>query len=375
MSYNKRILCYLQIMDDFVAYGTIPKSEINSLIKTEMSRKTRTAFRTNTDHRKLSFVNLLGSIGVCVWIITAQVSWAQRVAIFDYDDRHPFPDALALHIEEKLKALAETISVEHFTGKGNEARAVEILSGLDRQDFDLVIVRTSDALINAQHTLYHTPTLYTNVNNPKILGFRTLGPPGGNISGVSYYIPVKKHLSVYKALVPSLRRIGFIFDRNNQSRKAEVPEARTACAELALVFDSEFVRGKAQLRQAVERLITRGADAIVAASSGLIYENIHTFISITDGAKKPVFSFYKEGVKEGAVAAMSSDFFEMADRLLIPMARKVLLENVNPGEMPAAFLEQKRLFINTCQAKKLGLDIPFQILIDTYAMEVEEICP
>jgi putative ABC transport system substrate-binding protein len=354
--------------------GKTPKSDKNSLVKTEMSAKTRAAFRTNTYQRKASVVNLLGCLCLCFWMLCAQVSWAQRVAIFDYDDRNSFPDALARHIEAKLLALSENISVEHFTGKGNEARAVKILSDLDRQSFDLVIVRTSDALIIAQHTLFHTPTLYTNVNNPKILGFRTLGPPGQNISGVSYYIPVKKHLSVYKALVPSLQRIGFIFDRNNQSRKAEVPEARTACAELALVFDSEFIRTKAHLRQAVERLIARGADAIVAASSGVIYENIHTFLDITDGAKKPVFSFYKEGVSEGAVAAMSSDFFKMADRLLIPMARKVLLENVDPGDMPAAFLEQKKLFINTCQAKKLGLDTPFQILIDTYEMEVEEIC-
>jgi hypothetical protein len=42
--------------------------------------------------------------------------------------------------------------------------------------------------------------------------------------------------------------------------------------------------------------------------------------------------------------------------------------------MPAAFLEQKKLFINTCQAKKLGFEMPFQNLIDTYEIEVEEIC-
>jgi hypothetical protein len=172
--------------------GKAPKSDKNSLVKTEMSAKTRAAFRTNTYQRKASVANLLDCLCLCFWMLCAQVSWAQRVAIFDYDDRNPFPDALALHIEEKLQALSETID--------------------------------------------------------------------------------------------------------------------------------------------------------------------------------------KEGVSEGAVAAMSSDFFKMADKLLIPMARKVLLENVDPGDMPAAFLEQKKVFINTCQAKKLGLDTPFQILIDTYEMEVEEIC-
>jgi putative ABC transport system substrate-binding protein len=297
-----------------------------------------------------------------------------RVAVFDFDKRTRFPDALGRHIEDKLMALDRTIAVVHYTAEGDETRAVKILSDLDRGGFDLIIVRTSDALIIAQHTILKTPTLYTNVNNPKILGFQTLGPPGGNISGASYYIPIENHLAVYKTIVPSLKKLGFLFDRHNQSRKAEVPEARTACADLGLTFDSEFIKGSDQLPEAVRRLIKRGADGIVVASSGMIYENIRLFLDITNSARIPVFSFYKAGVSEGAVAALSSDYFQMADKLLIPMARKVLLEKVWPGDMPAAFLKQKKLFINTCQAKNVGLTMPTQALIENHGVELEEIC-
>jgi putative ABC transport system substrate-binding protein len=305
---------------------------------------------------------------------TAAAASGLRVAVFDFDKRTRFPDALGLHIEDKLMALDKNISVFHYTAEGNETSAVKILSDLDRGGFDLIIVRTSDALIIAQHTILKTPTLYTNVNNPKILGFQTLGPPGGNISGVSYYIPIENHLAVYKTILPRLKKLGFLFDRHNQSRKAEVPEARTACADLGLTFDLEFIAQSGQLPEAVRHLIARGADAIVVASSGMIYENIRLFLDITNRDGVPVFSFYKAGVSEGAVAALSSDYFQMADRLLIPMARRVLLENVWPGEMPAAFLKQKKLFVNTCQARGLGLEIPTQVLIETHEVEVEDIC-
>lgn len=298
----------------------------------------------------------------------------QRVAVFDFDKRTRFPDALGQHIEAKLLDLDENISVAHFTAEGNERRAVKILSDLDRGGFDLIIVRTSDALIIAHHTILNTPTLYTNVNNPKILGFQTLGPPGGNISGVSYYIPIENHLAVYQTILPNLKKLGFLFDRHNQSRKAEVPEARTACADLGLEFDSEFIAQSDHLPQAVRRLITRGADAIVVASSGIIYENIRQFLDITNTARLPVFSFYKAGVGEGAVAALSSDYFQMADSMLIPMARKVLLENVRPGDLPAAFLKQKKLFVDTCQADSLGLALPTDALIEAHGLTVETIC-
>jgi putative tryptophan/tyrosine transport system substrate-binding protein len=324
--------------------------------------------------RSAQVASMLVGLLFSLWVFASQTAWAERVAIFDFDKRAQFPAALGQHIEEKLMALDDDIVVTQYTAEGSEAKAVKILSDLDREGLDLIILITSDALIIAQHTLLKTPALYTNVNNPKILGFRTLGPPGGNISGVSYYIPVKNHLAVYKTIMPDLHQLGFLFDRHNQSRKAEVPEARTACANLGIVFDSEFIDASDQLRQAVARLITRGADAIVAASSDVIYEHISAFLDITDAAGKPVFSFYKAGVSEGAVAALSSDYFQMADSCLIPMARKVLLDNVSPGDMPVAFLKQKKLFLNTCQAEKLGLEIPLQILVATHELEVEEIC-
>ncbi len=113
-----------------------------------------------------------------------------------------------------------------------------------------------------------------------------------------------------------------------------------------------------QLHQAANRLIDRGVDAIVAASSGTLYENIHTFIRDADRKSVPVFSFYKMGVSDGAVVALSSDYFQIADELLLPMAQRVLKDKVSPGSMPAAFLDKTSLFVNRSQARRFNLHIP-----------------
>ena len=55
-------------------------------------------------------------------------------------------------------------------------------------------------------------------------------------------------------------------------------------------------------------------------------------------AGAPVYSFNKKGVKSGAVAALSSDYFLMVDRLILPMALKTMKEKVDLGIMPAGFL-------------------------------------
>ena len=157
---------------------------------------------------------------------------------------------------------------------------------------------------------------------------------------------------------PNLKKPGFIFDINNKSRKIEAPEAREACAELGLEFEIEFIKGTDDLRSAASNLIDRGADALICASSGTIYENIDSFLDIPHKKGIPLYSFYKTGAEQGAEAALSSDFFRMADELLLPMAVKVLRDKVSPGSMPPAFLKQNILYINPSRFKKLGLIFP-----------------
>jgi putative tryptophan/tyrosine transport system substrate-binding protein len=286
---------------------------------------------------------------------------ALRVAIFDFDKREVSPDPLARHIEHQLRKRFNAIEVVHYSGLGDEGHSVELLRSIEADGYDLVITRTSDALIIALHTLFKTPTLYTNVTNPLLLGFKTIGPPGGNISGVSYYIPIEKHLRIYKAIFPAMKKPGFIFDTRNKSRKVEVPETRNACTALGLNFEIEFVDRPEQLSKAANALIERGADAIVCASSGTVYENIRLFLDDANRCGVPIFSFYKMGVPEGAVAALSSDYFRMADELLLPMAVKVLEDKVSPGSLPAAFFDKNSLFVNREQAQRFDITIPPEI--------------
>jgi putative ABC transport system substrate-binding protein len=304
------------------------------------------------------------SIASLVLIYAVSILYAgqlHRVAIFDFDKRDVTPDPLDRHIEAAICDRLTHIVVEHYSGMGDETYSVKLLQEIEAKGYDLVITRTSDALIIARHTLFKTPTLYTNVTNPLLLGFTTLGPPGGNISGASYYIPTERHLRIYRAILPTMKKPGFIFDKHNKSRKVEVPETRKACNALGLSLEIEFVENPDQVPKAAEKLLGRRVDAIISASSGTVYENIHTFIQDANGNGVPVFSFYKMGVSEGAVAALSSDYFRMADELLVPMVAKVLEDKVSPGTLPAAFLEKNSLFVNSSQLKRFRLTIPAEI--------------
>jgi putative ABC transport system substrate-binding protein len=289
-------------------------------------------------------------------------AWEYHVAVFDFDDRLENDQTTAKYIEKKLKHEIDDLKLTHYSGLEDVSNSIQLLRRLDSEGFDLIITITSDALIIASHLVKKTPTLFTNVNNPKYLGFRTLGPPGKNISGVSYYISVEKQIALYNKILSDLKHVGFIFDSNNKSKKVELPEARMACKKMGITYKIEVISSKAELEEAASRLIRDRVKAIVIGSSGMLYNNISSFKAVCNQARVPIFSFNKEGTRNGALASLSSDYDLMVDKLLIPMALAVLKEGKNPGDFPIAFLKENRIFINTAQAETLNIKIPGNIL-------------
>lgn len=293
---------------------------------------------------------------------------AWQVAIFDYDDRLDEPNTVAKYIEEKLTKAEPNLTVVQYSGEGNEAIAVERIKRLDQAGYDLIITVTSDALILAQHFLRTTPTLYTNANNPLSLGFKTLDAPGGNISGASYYVPIAKQIAFFKSIQPDLKKLGFIFDEKNRSRQAEVGESRTVCKTLGLRYAIELISTAKELPDTTKNLLNKDIDAIVVTSSETIYNNLNLFKFLCEQARIPIYSYHRKAVEKGAIAALASDYYMMVEKLVVPMALRVLREQVSPGTMPAAFLDGSLIIINQTEAQKLGVNIPEEILQQAVAV-------
>lgn len=283
---------------------------------------------------------------------------ASKVAVFDFDDRLNQEHTTAKYLENRLKQADKDILVYQFSGKGEVKHSVNIMKKLDNAGYNLIIIITSDALIIANHVIKKTPVLFTNVNNPLSLGLSSLEAPGGNITGASYYVSIAKQLILYKSILSNLKTMGFIFDKNNKSKKVELPEVRKACKKLGIEPAISVVSHHEELNAAAKQLIEEGIDALSIGSSGMLYNNIPYFIDICNQNKIPIFSFNKKGVKQGAVAALSSDYNLMVDKLIIPMALKILRGSLNPGDTPVAFLDDNLIFVNLNQAEKLNLKIP-----------------
>ena len=111
----------------------------------------------------------------------------------------------------------------------------------------------------------------------------------------------------------------------------------------------------------MKKLLSQNVDAVVCTTSDKIYNQVGQFKPLCDKAGIPIYSLHKKGVENGAVAALASDYYRMAEELLVPMAIRVLEKGVSPGTMPAAFLDKTFIYLNLKQAGRLGLVIPQEI--------------
>jgi ABC-type uncharacterized transport system substrate-binding protein len=105
-------------------------------------------------------------------------------------------------------------------------------------------------------------------------------------------------------------------------------------------------------------LIEASVDAVVLTSSDQIYDHTSDFIDVCDAVGVPVYSFNIEGVRQGAIAALASDYSLMFEKLIVPKVHQVLEEKVSPGTLPAGFLEESLLFLNLTKAGQLKIEIP-----------------
>jgi len=89
--------------------------------------------------------------------------------------------------------------------------------------------------------------------------------PGGNITGVSCLSTelAIKRVELLKLSMPSLRRLGFLYDPRNPGKETELAEVRRSAAGLGVTVSSAAASSVEALRTAIESLRREGAEAVV----------------------------------------------------------------------------------------------------------------
>jgi putative ABC transport system substrate-binding protein len=204
------------------------------------------------------------------------------------------------------------------------------------------------------------PGFFGACNNPVDLGVaRSLGTSGGNLAGVTYYVPVVSQFERYKKIFPNLKTVGLLCDKSNASAGVEIIETKSACEALKIEFVECSSSSKDELVKVVNEAKDK-CDLLVIGNQATVYDNGAT-VALVAG-KTPVMSFAEKPITQkqvlGGIVADNAKLGSMLADIVIA----VVVDGKKPGEVPVGLDTEPKLYLSTKKAKELNVTVPDDVL-------------
>jgi putative tryptophan/tyrosine transport system substrate-binding protein len=209
------------------------------------------------------------------------------------------------------------------------------------------------------------PIVFLHPSDPVRDGLVTsLAHPDSNLTGVfGARDAVAKQLELYQKLVPGLRRVLTLVDPTDKRTKDQLAEYRAAATQLSrpLVLDVREATTAQDLKRIFRSLRPGEVDGAFLLSSSLRLNHSALTIKLARRARLPVQAHRKEWVQQGALFSYGID---------LPLIGRVgaryvdsLLRGMTPQDLPVEEVPKIEFAINLATARRLGIKIPQDLII------------
>jgi putative ABC transport system substrate-binding protein len=277
-------------------------------------------------------------------MFSVQRAYSTEIAIIKSNDISSYNQALSgfnsLFSSAKVTVYEMNGSLE--TGKG-------IVEEVRSKKPDLILSIGIKATKLVQEKIDNIPIVFCMVMNPENYELKGL-----NITGVSLDIPMIRQLQASQSLIPSIKKIGVIYDPKINKKKMK--ELERASLDLGIDLIIYKVESAKEVPQALRDIIPNIDALWLIPDSTVVTKDSfqHILVSLLDN-NKPLFSFSDKSVEAGALLSFEADFFSVGKQSGI-MAKRILAGE-NPGSIPVEYFKKNSKSFNEKIAKKLGLEI------------------
>jgi putative ABC transport system substrate-binding protein len=303
---------------------------------------------------------------VLVAMTTAMAqAWSYQVSVSQFVE-HPALDAVLKGFQDYMAAEKVEVVYQVHNAQANMATANQIGHQIMGEKPDMILAiatptaqACAQALKKSPH-MQKTPMLFTAVTDPVSAGLvKDLQHPGANITGVSDMLPVGRHLTMVKAFLPGLKRLGFLYNAGEVNSKILVPLFRAEAKNMGFEIVEATVSKSSEVFQAVKSLVGR-VDAVFIPTDNTVVSALESAIKVCEQNKLPLFNADVDSVKRGAIAAMGFDYYQHGVQTGA-LAQRILM-GADPAVTPVEFQERLQLHINAQAAAKMGVEIPGDLL-------------
>lgn len=262
--------------------------------------------------------------------------------------------------EKGIKELAPGIKIEYQTKLASYDKLAEVVDRWKKEKDGMVILRSGGAKWLAKHPP-SIPTFVGGCNNPVLLGVvKDMQAPDGNITGVTYYLPVDAQFEIFQAIIPDLKSLLLMVQKDHPSSIIDQNATKEITSKLGISYNEKVCATVDDAIKAAQQYKGK-VSAIILGSQRILLDkdNPKRIISAAEGT--PVLAYCSIPVKDGALGGFIADDVKLG-YMLAQSVVDVLVKGKPVKEVPIKLDPEPKFVVNVRTAAKLGLEIPYAIL-------------
>jgi putative ABC transport system substrate-binding protein len=165
--------------------------------------------------------------------------------------------------------------------------------------------------------------------------------------GYGNFLPVDESFRVARQMNTGLSKVGCVWNNAESNSEAYTHKAREVCRDLGITLLEANVNNSADVQEAAQSLVGRGARAIWVGGDATVLSALDSVLAVARKASIPVFSILPGKPERGTLFDVGVDFFEVGRRTGILAAD--VLSGADPASLPIVDVLDRvprRLLIN-----------------------------
>jgi len=246
-------------------------------------------------------------------------------------------------------AMPSSTTFIEYDMQGDVARGQKLARKIRASDATLLLAVGVKAALVAKLEIVDIPVIFCMVLDP---AKHDLKAP--NMTGIRLEIPLNRQFSAMRSVLPSLKRIGVLYDPEKTGHLVE--EARLLAKSMGIELVAKQVNTEKEVPPALRALLSQVEALWLVPDSTVLTEDSLKFVLGTAlDLNVPVVGFSSELVRSGALVGLSVSYEDVGRQAGV-LAKKMLTDEYKPSSatLPP---DRLRLALNLKTAKFLGITI------------------
>lgn len=279
---------------------------------------------------------------------------------------HPALDEVYRGIVDELRdegyVAGQNMTLLYETAQGSGVTAAQIAQKFVGAKPDVMVgiaTISAQSLVSANREK-KIPIVFSSVTDP--IGAQLVGDlkntKDSNVTGVSNWIEIEPQLEKFRQILPSLKKLGFIYNPGEGNSVVLLDRIRAAANKMGIKILAAPATITAEVSMATESIANK-VDAIYISNDNTALSAFQSIVSVANDAKIPVFVSDTDIVDQGAVAALGPNQYQVGretGKMVV-----AILKGTPPSAIPVGFLEKLEFFLNEDALVKVNLIVPDEL--------------